>query len=297
MRRVLTVAIGVALGGAAQAQPAPPPAGERPVAEVVAEGQALAQAGKIAESLPLFREAAQREPTAAHQCLVALTWFRLGRLPEARLRLDRAVAAGDERPDWCADAMLGRDIDRALAAGAYGAVDLEVRPAGEAPPQVDIGALAPGEVAAVPGRVWLPWGNYRVAIRWPGQPDIFQDVAVSGKQPVPLVLTQEDRGTIARLVNDPGFVEPVIMDSPPHGWRHRHHTGGWIVLGVGVAALGGGVGFHLAAASSRSNAMDLYAGPAFDAERDRFESRRTLALGFYVGGAVISAVGAWLVSR
>src|SRR5689334_3967246 len=64
MRRVLVVAVGwgvvAAAAAGARAQPAP---AERPVAELVAEGEQLAQSGKIAESLPLFREAAQREPS------------------------------------------------------------------------------------------------------------------------------------------------------------------------------------------------------------------------------------------
>jgi hypothetical protein len=81
------------------------------------------------------------------------------------------------------------------------------------------------------------------------------------------------------------------------GPAKRSRTLGWVVLGAGAVGLSAGLGFHLSAASRRDAAMDLYAGPAFDAEIARFETRRTIAISCYVTGAVISAVGAWLVSR
>ncbi len=89
-----------------------------------------------------------------------------------------------------------------------------------------------------------------------------------------------------------------------HGLGHgRGHEGkgrsvlGWTMVAVGVAAVASGGGFHWAAVRSRSEAEELYAGPAFDARVDEFETRRTAAIGLYVGGAVIGAIGAWLVAR
>ncbi len=281
MRRVLVVAVGwgvvAAAAGGARAQPAP---AERPVAELVAEGEQLAQSGKIAESLPLFREAAQREPSAHHECLVALTFFRLGRPPEARLRLDRAATAGGERPDWCGAGMLGGDVDRALADGAFAPVAIAIVPAAD----VVISALSPGEVVAAPATVWLPWGTHRVTA---GTRQV--EVVVSGKDTIPLKI--EPVVPSATEPRRPLGPTEVPVKGP------RKSKLGWVVLGAGVAALGAGAGFHVAASSSRSNAMELYAGAAFDAERDRFATRRTIAISCYVTGAVVSAFGAWLVSR
>jgi hypothetical protein len=70
-----------------------------------------------------------------------------------------------------------------------------------------------------------------------------------------------------------------------------------VAASVGVAGLVAGGVFHAQALASKSDAEALFAGPEFDAELDRFEHRRALALGGYAVGAVGVGVGLYLLLR
>lgn len=270
----------------------PGDAGDSPEA-LVAEGERLARDGRIAESLPYFRKAAAREPSGKHECLVALTYFRLVRHPEAWLHIERAKLLGG-RPEWCGDSMLVRDVMRALEGGGFAPVEIDTEPSGA---QLSVSSLAPEEALAAPVRVWLPWGTQRVRVVHGGYEPREIDVVVEGKDAIRLSVALEPSGTSAG--EDTGDLGPSAGDQPR---RERDRRGSprrwpWGLVVVGAASLVGGAGFHLAAASSRATAADLYDGPEYEAEIDRFRLRRTAAIGLYAAGAVLTATGVVLLAR
>jgi hypothetical protein len=122
-------------------------------------------------------------------------------------------------------------------------------------------------------------------------------VVVEGKEPIPVSVVLEP-SEVANGADDlgaevaEGRAHDRRMDgtASPRRWP-------WGMVVVGAASLLGGAGFHLAALSSRDAAADLYSGGAFDAELERFEFRRAMAIGLYAGGAVLTAAGVWLLSR
>jgi hypothetical protein len=123
------------------------------------------------------------------------------------------------------------------------------------------------------------------------------DVVVEGKDAIPLSVALEPSGTVA---------DEHVVDLGPSAGEQRRREGDrvdsprrwpWGLVVVGAASLVGGAGFHLAAASSRANAADLYDGPAYEAEIDRFRLRRTAAIGLYAAGAVLTATGVVLLAR
>jgi len=286
-----TAAVLVAsLAGPATAQPEKPP---ETAAGLVAEGERLAREGRIAESLPMFRRAAEREPSGKHECLVALTYFRLERHPEAWLHIERARALG-KRPSWCGDEVLVRDVERALDKGGFAPVEIDAKPSGA---QLTVSSFAPEEKLRAPVRVWLPWGRQRVRVEHEGYRPREVEAVVEGKQTIQLDVVLEPVEAVA----GPEEVEPGIASNTARDDR-RATAGGrsrwpWGLVVVGAAALVGGAGFHLAAASSRDAAAEMYDGPAYEAEIDRFRIRRTAAIGLYAAGALVTATGVVLLMR
>lgn len=288
MRRLSSAAVVLAALGLAAA-----PARARTPEELDAEANALARDGKIAESLPLFREAARAAPTPARMCLVALTYFRLQRYPEAQLYLDRAGALAGERPEWCEGAVLPRDVRRALEGGAFAPVEIAVTPAGAA---LTVASLAPDEALIAPARVWLPWGTQRIQAAHPGYVARSVEVRVEGKEPIPLGIRLDPEPPPGA---EPPPDEPVPPPPAPLRDRPRGTPAGriwgWGLTAAGAVGLLAGGGFHLLAADSRAAAADLYAGTAYDAELARFESRRTAAIGLYAAGTALAGVGLYLL--
>jgi len=291
--RVASLVLLTVLAARASAQPdaaepapvAPGPAAadaDRVGQPLIAEAEQLGKDGKLELALAKVREASVRFPSAAHDCLAALTYFRLGRLTAAELHLDLAVSRGDRAPGWCRDVI--KDVEEALARRGYTRVDVAVEPA-DAIVRVDDVVVRGGHA------LWLPPGTAAVRASATG----FDDEQARPEVPAggaPMAA----RLTLHRHVDAPTPPERVRVVTTPTGIAPRK-LAGWSLIGGGAVIAGAGAVFHVLAIRARDAADARFTDePAFASERDRFERDRVLAIGGYaVGGAALIA-GVYLIA-
>ncbi len=285
VRLVLTACLLGAASAVAAAQPAPivddrpaTPGAIEAGAVLVAEGTALGGQNRYEQALTRFLVAADRHPSATHDCLVALAYARIGRLTPARLWLDAAARRGDVRPPWCASTLVD-DVTAQLATRGFVAIEVVVTPADA---EVWIG----DDVHVRGGRtIWLPPGEVAVRAQRTGhQPVERRDPVVAGARLVldlPAIVATPDR--------------PVRAAPPPSASRSRLP---WLVAGAGGAALIAGGVFHALAAGTRADAnAESPASGSFATLDARFVQQRAVALSLYGAGAVGVGVGLWLATR
>jgi hypothetical protein len=274
-------------------------------ASAVAEGVTLGKAGKYEIALGRFEEAARQFPSATHECYVALANLRIGRLTHARLHMDIGDERGDQVPAWCGRD-LRKELDAQLEKRGFAPVTIKVEP--------DDAVVAVGDLRMIGGRtLWLPPGPVTVSAGRAG----YGDEQVQGRVPE----RESESDTVITVLLRYVTVEPVkplepepverqpgapveaegtpetkveIAAAPPPG----RPLAGWILTGVGAAAVGVGVWFHVAAADTRSRADELATtDPDFAALDSDFSRQRAFAIGGYAVGAVAIGVGTYLLLR
>lgn len=253
---------------------APPDALKAGAADVEA-GTALGEQNKYELALGKFLSVANAYPSATHDCYVALSYLRIGRLTLARLWFDAADRRGDPRPVWCKQAV-GTELAAALATRGFVEVPVKLTPE-------DAEAWV-GEAHFTGSRkVWLPPGATEVRAEQAGYTPVRRTVTAAAGEPVELV-----------LVTEPG----APAEPPRPVGSHHGRKAAWVVLGGGGAALVAGAVFHVLAARTRTAANNEPTGtPRFDELDRRFVRERGIALGGYALGAAGVAVGLWLVRR
>ncbi|HEU5058629.1 MAG TPA: PEGA domain-containing protein, partial [Kofleriaceae bacterium] len=164
-------------------------------AREVAEGEKLARAGLYAESIARFKAAERLAPRAAHDCLIALSYFRLEQLGQAHLFMQRCAvrASGDDpAPSWVVS--MGNDVKAAIAAADLAAVTVAVRPA-EAAAAARVGCSAfPPDESFAPAVFHLAAGEHTLRVEAAGFAPVEKEVAVAARQVMALELTLEPSG-------------------------------------------------------------------------------------------------------
>ena len=96
----------------------------------LAQGEALAKAGRFEEAIARFKQADAEQPGALPLCYIALAYRRLERWGQAQLFFDRCAErarAGEPLPAWAA--ALRRDVTAGVARGRGARVTIVVEPA------------------------------------------------------------------------------------------------------------------------------------------------------------------------
>jgi hypothetical protein len=270
-------------------------------AREVAEGEKLARAGLYAESIARFKAAERLAPRAAHDCLIALSYFRLKRLGQANLFMQRcaARASGDDpAPSWVVS--MGNDVKAAIGAADLAAVTLTVRPAEAAgKARFTCSAFASDE-AFTPGTFHLPAGQHTLRVEADGFAPVDKQVTAASRQPVAVEITLE-----ASAAPEPDPAAASTAAAPASGAApagtltaepdiQSAGRGPWpyVVLGVAGATLIGGVAMHIKARGTKEDAessLERYNDLAND-----YESQRTITYTLYTVAVVSGAIGTWL---
>ena len=268
----------------------------------VAEGEKLARAGLYAESIARFKAAERLAPRAAHDCLIALSYFRLKRLGQAQLFIQRCAvrASGDDpAPSWVV--AMGNDVKAAIGAADLAAVTLTVRPAeAAAKARFTCSAFAADEAFA-PGVLHLPAGQHTLRVAADGFAPVDKQVTVAGRQPLAVEVTLEPSASPdpdpPAATGDPaksaapaaGLTDQPAAESPGRGpWPY-------VALGVAGAALIGGVAMHVKALDTKEDAESSVA--RYQDLANDYDSQRTLTYTFYTVAVVTGAIGTWLWFR
>ena len=271
-------------------------------AREVAEGEKLARAGLFAESIARFKAAEALEPRAGHDCLIALSYFRLKKLGQAELYMQRcaARATGDDpAPSWVVS--MGNDVKAAVAAADLGAVTITVRPAeAAATARFTCSAFASDEAFA-PATLHLPPGQHTLRVSADGFASVDRQVTVASRQPLAVELTLEPAATpeaepAAGTTASPRAAVPAAaVTAEPAPERAGRGPWPYVALGVAGAALAGGVFFHIKALDTKDEAesrLDRYNDLASD-----YESQRTFTYTLYSVAIISGAIGTWLWFR
>ncbi len=259
-------------------------------AQRAAEGETHFEAGRFATALETFLAAyaVDPDPNLIHNAGACLE--KLGRFGEAIERYEAFVLAQPEGS--AADSLRARlaGLEK-KAARTRAPVRIQSEPAGAAV-FLNGGSEPAGRT---PIRRWLPFGEHNVRVELaghetvttqvtarPGTAPTVQAALPAATSPASLVETDEAPGS-----DPPGFEVP---------W------GGWVLIGVTAAALGSGVGFHVAAADHAAEARTY--SQRSDASRDRWDSMvkrvqrdqliGSVALGVAAAGAISTGLVLWL---
>jgi hypothetical protein len=264
-------------------------------ADELADGEALAKAGRFEEAIAHFKALDARGARAIHACYVALAYRRLERWGQAELWADRCrerARPGDAEPSWAG--RMRADIDAGMARRRGARVSFTTEPAAAT---LAVSAFAPDERFA-PRAVFLPFGEHRVIAEAEGRQRRVEVVTVASAEPmaVHIVLPEpappeEPKPAPATVAPPP--VAPVPAPDPVPAPARSRSPWPLVVLGAGGASLATGVVFHALAAGKRADAGESAA--AYDASIDAFERNRAVAIGAYVVAAAAIGVGVVLL--
>jgi hypothetical protein len=247
-------------------------------ADLVKDAETLAAGGDFVNAATRFREAYAAEPDRPELiCNAGVAYFKANDLPRAHRYLTRCSEVGKALDaDFMSNVeKVVASVEAALSAGPYTPVDITTTPATAV---VAIAGAAPFDEPLGQGRVWFPQGSYNLVVSAPGFETERRTVAAEGAAAI-----------------QQSFVLHATATSPDRRWQ------GYVVGGVGLVALGVGVGFGLRA---RSLADEVRAECADSCEwnlvADKDEAGRraqTLQFVMYGVGAVGVTTGVWLYLR
>lgn len=264
----------------------------------VAEGEKLARAGLYAESIERFKAAEKLAPHAAHDCYIALSYFRLKKLGQAELYMQRCAAratGADPAPSWLVS--MTNDLKNAIAAAGLSELAIRVQPpeaAGAA--RVSCSAFAVDETFA-PTTIHLPPGQHTIRVEADGFTAVEQSVTVADRQPAVVELTLEPVTAAEPPAPAPPRARPKAPPSPaltaqaapaPRG------RGPWpyVVLGVAGAALVGGITMHVVALHTKDEAESSL--ERFNHLANDYDSQRTFTYTLYTAAVIAGGIGAWM---
>jgi hypothetical protein len=257
-------AVALALAGACVLAIAPARADKTADAEdLFRRAKALVSTGKHAEACPMFEESQRLDPQMGTLLNLALCHEAIGK---------NASAWGEFRAVEQQARLTGRDGDRASLARDH-ANKLE-------PKLSRIKLLVPAD-ARVPGLVIKVDGESKAEVLWPGVP------ADPGTRLIEVSAPGKKSATVSAKVNDDGAVvqvvipklddlpKPVTPPPPPprvgpdaaqeeeYAANRSRKTTGYVIGGIGLAALAVGGGFGIGAILNDKSAKDACPQPCF----------------------------------
>lgn len=243
------------------------------VADLVARGQALAKQAEWTQAIAAFKQADARHPRALHACMIGLAYTRRELWAQAELyfaRCHRRATDDDPLPDWLGDAEA--QLAAKVAGASITAITVTVAPR-TAHVAISISGFEPDEVVA-PGTFHLTPGRYTFELSAPGYITIRREVVVEAGKAQTMDLTLD-----------------AIVPS----------NRGWIVIGGGAALAAAGFVVDLwkvgPLRTSLENARDTSNCADYSLYEGSFDRWRGATVGLWVGGGVVTAIGAYLLYR
>lgn len=257
---------------------------------LVAEGAALGQKGDWDGAIAAFEKADEHFPRAIHACNIGLAHARANRPEKALMNLTACQARATEPlPAWVGKRTT--EARTALSKGAYAPLELV-----SSTPGVKVTLSHYGPTAFTPPvTVWLPLGDVQLNATAPNKKPLDETLTVASKAALRRVVTLEDVPVIVPAPDpiepdpdpiepDPQPIRPDPVKAPPS------KTPAYVTIAVGSAAIVTGAIFYGVALGTKADAEDL-SGDRFDDALATFETQRALALGFLIGGGLVTAGG------
>ena len=261
--------------------------------QLVTEAEALVAAGDMLGAAAKYRAAYKEEPLPEHICNVGVAYHKAADLPRSHRYLNQCVAMGSSLDPSYRETLrkVVDGIEAKLAAGNFTPIDLALRPASTL--VTFEGGKPYDEEIAGGGRIWVPYGTYRLIARAGGYADKTVDVTASSHAALPLAITLE---TAPVEVTTPTVAPPVAppIDRPTVVEVRRSKVPAIVATGASAALAITGLVFYVQARGSIADAE------ATDITIDRYRelhddahAKQRIALitgGLAVGAAVVSGV-------
>jgi hypothetical protein len=285
VRRVGTCITVVALAGTAHAD-----AGT--AKQLVAEAEALVASGDLIGAAAKFRAAYKEEPVPEHICNAGVAYHRAQDLPRSHRYLNQCVTMGSSLDASYRDSLrkVIDALEAKLVVGDFTPIDLSLDPVA-AIAAFEGGKPYDDEIVGG-GRIWVPYGSYRLVVRAAGYLDKPVDVAASSDVAVPLRITLDRKPPDAPVVAPPPLPpqppERVLVDAPrPSKLPAMLATGAAVLFGAAS------LWFYADAYDLVGQAEDAMTRDEFDRLHDSAHDSQRNALIFGGLAGAAAAVAAW----
>lgn len=268
VRKLIVAATALALGEF------PTPARADGVDDLVARGEELAKQGEWTQAIIAFKAADVQHPRAKHACLIGLAYTRRELWPQAEVFFGRCrarISADDPAPAWLPDAE--RTLAEKLATSNAAAVTIVVTPSTTLA-LVSVSAFAPDETFS-PRTIHLAPGTYTITVTAPEHVPSTTTLVIDG--------TTHDVPVAIQLT-------PASSGARPAPSRVSRIPTSLIAAGSAVVVLG--FAHHVVLTRPAHDALrDASTNADYEANLDRFTSRRRVTLALYGLGVVTAAAG------
>ncbi len=180
--RLVVVAITLGAFGRADADPAK-------AKQLAADAEALVAKDDLVGAAAKYRDAYREDPQPEYICNTGVAYHKKQDLPRAHRYLNQCVTLGSSLDPTYRENLrkVVESVEAKLAGGEFTPVDLALDPAGAI---VTIEGGKPSDEPIVGGgRIWVPFGSYRLVAHADGYVDKTVDVPATGHDAVPLQIT------------------------------------------------------------------------------------------------------------
>lgn len=183
-----TVVVAIALTVAVTATAAADPENAKALS---AEAEALVGTGDLIGAAAKFRAAYKQEPRPEYMCNSGVAYHKAKDLPRAHRYLNACVAMGSALEVAYRENLrkVVESIEQKLVAGDFTPIDIAIEPP-TAVLAIEGGAPYDEEIVGG-GRLWVPYGSYRLLVRAPGFVDKRSDITANSHTAMPLRVTLE----------------------------------------------------------------------------------------------------------
>ena len=290
MRR-FGVAITLLLSASASADP-------EAAKRLSAEADALVASGDLIGAAAKFRAAYKEEPRPEHMCNSGVAYHKAKDLPRSHRYLNQCVAMGASLDPAYRENLrkVVDSIEQKLVAGNFTPIDVAVEPATAV--LVIEGGQPYDEEIVGGGRLWVPYGTYKLVVRAPGYTEHRSEVTANAHVAMPLRVTLEKQKVEAPLEKPIVKPDPIIVDQPVAG---ASKTGPVIATAVtGAAAVVGLVFYFRARGFVKDAESPMNTHAEYEDLHDKAHSNQRIswvAGGIAGAGAIASGVLWWRYSR
>ena len=210
--------------------------------QLVAEAEALIASGDLLGAAAKFRAAYKEEPVPEHICNSGVAYHRAQDLPRSHRYLNQCVTMGSSLDPTYRENLrkVVDSVEAKLVAGDFTPIDLSLDPA-TAIATFDGGKPFDDEIVGG-GRIWVPYGAYKLVARADGYIDKPVDVTANSDAAMPLRVTLEKKAVV--VPPEPPPVQPTrwLVDAP-----QPSKVPGFVLSGATVALAITGIVFYVKA--------------------------------------------------
>ena len=288
MRRVVAV-ITLLLGVTASAD-------SEKAKQLSAEADALVASGDMIGAAAKFRAAYKEEPRPEHMCNSGVAYHKAKDLPRSHLYLNQCVSMGGSLDPAYRENLrkVVESIEQKLVTGDFTPIDIALEP----PTAVLLieGGKPYDEGIIGGGRIWLPYGEYRLLVRAPGFFDHRQELTATGHAAIPLRVALDQRG-----FEEKSRAQPIVVEKPGAvAAAGPSKLTAIAVTGLTGASAIAAILFYVSARDAAKDAEEAGAVEDYNDLHRKSHTHQRLSweLGALAGaGAIVSSVLWWRIMR